>query len=51
MSALSKKISLKLKDRRIEITLEKKSKYLDLLLKVIDLLTQASKTMMRKENE
>lgn len=49
MGALSGKLKLRLKDKKIEVILEKKGKYLDLLMKAAALLEEADQTMMRKD--
>ncbi|EOS60132.1 transcription-repair coupling factor [Firmicutes bacterium M10-2] len=51
MNSLSRKIRLALRNKKIEITIEKKLKYIDLLIKSIELLEEANQTMMRKENK
>ena len=49
IGALSGKLKLRLKDKKIEVILEKKGKYLDLLMKAAALLEEADQTMMRKD--
>lgn len=51
MNSLSRKVRLALRNKKIEITIEKKLKYIDLLMKVIALLEEADQTMMRKEKK